>query len=146
MLTSTWIRLRLLGNTNSSVNVFRELNLSLNDCLRFDLLTWLICSKLARKVWELAIALWWSTFWVAFYGMWEWSLRHLKLVQKRWKNFIVTNKQRTALKTCATKTFLKSLWADQGKEAAGVFAKLCEKSCIKIYSSRSETKSTVAER
>ena len=62
------------------------------------------------------------------------------------KRIISINKQRNAPKICATKKFPEKIWADQGKEFAGEFAKFCKKNRIEIYSTRSETKSAVAER
>ena len=50
------------------------------------------------------------------------------------------------LQKFATKKFPEKIWADQGKEFAGEFAKFCKKNCIEIYSTRNETKSAVAER
>ena len=40
----------------------------------------------------------------------------------------------------------KKNWADQGREVAGDFAQFCNKNGIQIYSTRSETKSALAER
>ena len=60
------------------------------------------------------------------------------------KNYF--NKQRNAPKICATKKFPEKIWADQGKEFAGEFAKFCKKNRIEIYSTKSETNSAVAER
>ena len=62
------------------------------------------------------------------------------------KKIISINKQNYAPKICATKKFPEKIWDDQGKEFAGEFAKFCKKNRIEVYSTRSETKSAVAER
>ena len=43
------------------------------------------------------------------------------------KKIISIIKQRNAPKICATKKFPEKIWADQGKEFAGKFAKFCKK-------------------
>ena len=40
----------------------------------------------------------------------------------------------------------KKFWVDKGTKFAGEFKKLCEAEGIQIYSTRSETKATFAER
>ena len=62
------------------------------------------------------------------------------------KKIISTNKQRIAPKICATKKLPEKIWADQGREFAGEFEKFCKENRIEIYSTRSETKTAVAER
>ena len=62
------------------------------------------------------------------------------------KKINATNRQRNAPKICATKYFPEKIWADQGREFAGDFAQFCNKNGIHIYSTRSETKFSVAER
>ena len=62
------------------------------------------------------------------------------------KKIIATNRQRNAPKICAGKYFPEKFWADQGREFTGDFARFCNKNGIQIYSTRSDTKSAVAER
>ena len=62
------------------------------------------------------------------------------------KNIISTNRKRNAPKICATTYLPEKNWADQGRDFAGDFAQFCNKNGIQIYSTRSETKSAVAER
>ena len=49
------------------------------------------------------------------------------------KEFISTNKQRNSPKICATKKFPEKIWAGQGNEFAGEFAKFCKENRIEIY-------------
>ena len=62
------------------------------------------------------------------------------------KKIFSTNKQRIAPKNCATKKYPEKIRADQGKKFAKEFVEFCKKNVIKIYSTRSETYSVVAER
>ena len=69
-----------------------------------------------------------------------------KAYSEELKKIISTNEPRNAPKVCTTKKFPEKIWADQGKEFAGEFAKFCKENRIEIYSTRSDTKSAVAER
>ena len=50
------------------------------------------------------------------------------------------------LQKFATKYFPEKIWADQGIEFAGDFVQFCNKNCIQMNSTRSETKSALTER
>ena len=69
-----------------------------------------------------------------------------KALSEALKKIISTNKQRNAPKICATKKLPENIWADQGKEFPGQFAKFCKESRKEYYSTRSETQSALAGR
>ena len=54
---------------------------------------------------------------------------------------VVAFKKKLRIKSTPAK-----VWVDQGTEFGGEFRKICTDKNIKIYSTRSETKTTVAER
>ena len=62
------------------------------------------------------------------------------------RKIIASNCCPTAPKICSKRTFPEKLWADKGREFEGDFAAFCKEKGIEVYSTRSETKSAMAER
>ena len=146
MLIATWFRLKLTRSLNLPENIFRHLKLSVIDWMRFGLLTWLLYSNFPERnlgVRYLFVAVDSSSHFLWVVGV---KSKTSKACSEALKIFIAINKQRNAPKVCATKKYPEKIWADQGKDFAGAFAKFCKDNGIKIYSTRSETKSAVAER
>lgn len=62
------------------------------------------------------------------------------------RKIISSNQRKTGPKICKKRSSPEKLWADKGREFEGEFAAFCKKEGIEIYSTRSETKSAMAER
>lgn len=56
------------------------------------------------------------------------------------------NKQSPIPKVCSSAKSPEKIWVDRGREFSGEFAKFCRENGIEIYSTKSETKSALAER